>query len=289
MVTKKLLKEAFAAGYEAGRQLAKNKTKQGRQIIKEEFVEAIENNDSPLSAWIGNLGKYNEGELVGEWVKFPCSDDELDAVMKRIGISDDPDNDGIVYDEVFVADYDGEFGRAASEKFGEYPNFDELNEFAENCIKLAELDNQYGKGFANNVMSEFSIDSEYLLNHMNDLEVIPGQNNYDLGKYIVSEYYNGAENLNRDTLEMYFDYEALGRDIGFDEFPNGQTAGEYYCNDENATDEEIGEAYVDSLGSLSEVGNIESYFDFDAYGRDCSYDYTAVKTDDYQYYFVRLD
>lgn len=27
--------------------------------------------DYPFAAFITNLGKYNEGELVGEWVKFP--------------------------------------------------------------------------------------------------------------------------------------------------------------------------------------------------------------------------
>ena len=26
--------------------------------------------DYPFAAFITNLGKYNEGELVGEWVKF---------------------------------------------------------------------------------------------------------------------------------------------------------------------------------------------------------------------------
>lgn len=27
--------------------------------------------DCPFEAFITNLGKYNEGVLVGEWVKFP--------------------------------------------------------------------------------------------------------------------------------------------------------------------------------------------------------------------------
>ena len=27
--------------------------------------------DYPFAAFITNLGKYNEGALVGEWVKFP--------------------------------------------------------------------------------------------------------------------------------------------------------------------------------------------------------------------------
>ena len=29
--------------------------------------------DYPFAAFITNLGKYNEGALVGEWVKFPTS------------------------------------------------------------------------------------------------------------------------------------------------------------------------------------------------------------------------
>ena len=31
--------------------------------------------DCPFAAYITNLGKYNEGDLVGEWVKFPTSPD----------------------------------------------------------------------------------------------------------------------------------------------------------------------------------------------------------------------
>ena len=33
--------------------------------------------DYPFAAFITNLGKYNEGELVGEWVKFPTTAEEL--------------------------------------------------------------------------------------------------------------------------------------------------------------------------------------------------------------------
>ena len=30
-----------------------------------------------LNVWIGNLGKYNEGELVGDWLNLPVSKKEL--------------------------------------------------------------------------------------------------------------------------------------------------------------------------------------------------------------------
>ena len=41
------------------------------------------NKDYPFAAFITNLGKYNEGELVGEWVKFPTTAEELKEVLDR--------------------------------------------------------------------------------------------------------------------------------------------------------------------------------------------------------------
>lgn len=40
--------------------------------------------DCPFEAFITNLGKYNEGELVGEWVKFPTTSEELQKVFERM-------------------------------------------------------------------------------------------------------------------------------------------------------------------------------------------------------------
>ena len=40
--------------------------------------------DYPFAAFITNLGKYNEGELVGEWVKFPTTAEELKKVFGSV-------------------------------------------------------------------------------------------------------------------------------------------------------------------------------------------------------------
>ena len=42
--------------------------------------------DGDFEAFVTNLGKYNEGELVGEWVKFPTTEEEMQKVFERIGI-----------------------------------------------------------------------------------------------------------------------------------------------------------------------------------------------------------
>ena len=41
---------------------------------------------SAFKIFLTNLGKYNEGELVGEWVALPTTKENLSQVMKRIGI-----------------------------------------------------------------------------------------------------------------------------------------------------------------------------------------------------------
>lgn len=61
--------------------------------------------DCPFEAFITNLGKYNEGELVGEWVKFPTTSEELQKVFERIGIGS-KDDFGNPYEEWFISDYD---------------------------------------------------------------------------------------------------------------------------------------------------------------------------------------
>ena len=78
-------------------------------------------NDVIFRAFITNLGIYNEGRLVGEWVDFPIQHDGLtlqesiEKILCRIGV------DGKQYEEYFITDYDSEIA-GLTENFGEYEN-----------------------------------------------------------------------------------------------------------------------------------------------------------------------
>lgn len=82
-----------------------------------------------LRIYLTNLGKYNEGMLVGEWVDLPVSEEELEKVFKRIGNNDE-------YEEYFITDYESDIDGV---KVGEYENIDDLNELAE---ALEDLDSE---------------------------------------------------------------------------------------------------------------------------------------------------
>ena len=70
-----------------------------------------------FEAYITNLGKYNEGELVGETLKFPTSPQAVEALLKNIGV------DGIRYEEFFITSFDGDV-LGLYDYLGEYENLD---------------------------------------------------------------------------------------------------------------------------------------------------------------------
>ena len=82
-----------------------------------------------FEAYVTNAGKYSEGQLVGETLKFPTTAQEVEALLKRIGV------DGVRYQEIFITSFDGDV-LGLYDHLSEYENLDELNHLA--CL-LSEL------------------------------------------------------------------------------------------------------------------------------------------------------
>ena len=73
-----------------------------------------------LEAYITNLGKYNEGQLVGETLKFPTTTEEVQALLKRIGV------DGVRYEEIFITSFDSDVATNSIELSGDTKTFDRV-------------------------------------------------------------------------------------------------------------------------------------------------------------------
>ena len=83
-----------------------------------------------FEAYITNLGKYAEGQLVGETLKFPTTTEEVQSLLKNIGV------DGVRYEEFFITAFDGDV-MGLYDYLTEYENLDELNHLAH---LISELD-----------------------------------------------------------------------------------------------------------------------------------------------------
>lgn len=209
--------------------------------------------DYPFAAFITNLGKYNEGELVGEWVKFPTTAEELKEVFKRIGIGQ-KDDFGQPYEEWFITDYDCYVDGLYS-KLGKYENLDELNYLASKLDEMSE--SEYAQFQAGMEMGDHCGSLQEIINLTENLdcyEVYPDIHDYDdLGRYYIEEL---DVMQVPEHLQNYIDYEAYGRDVAIDE--NGAFTDQGYVRD---TGDSFHEYYDGERGSIPDEYRVMTFQD----------------------------
>lgn len=184
-----------------------------------------------ISAFITNLGKYNEGELVGKWHDFPTTPEAIAETFREIGI------DGVRYEEFFITDYDSEIS-GVTDALGEYASLDEINYLA------AKIDDMTGREFE---IYEAAIESGDCSTSVKDLinltesldcfDYMEGiESDYDLGYYWVEE--SGCyDTKSMGALTNYIDYERFGRDIRLDEGGTIATRGYIRSNGDSFNEE----------------------------------------------------
>lgn len=149
-----------------------------------------------IRIFLTNLGKYNEGELVGEWVELPVTDD-FRAAKEAIGINSQ-------YEEWFITDYETNIPGLT---IGEYDNIEKLNELASEMDDMSE-----DQLIIMSVRMENGESFDEALEHSEDGQVYYDcYTDQDFG-YAMVELFGGIEYMDKEILEMYFDYDAFGRD-----------------------------------------------------------------------------
>lgn len=154
--------------------------------------------------FITNLGKYNEGELVGKWLDLPC--DDIESELASIGVVDDSQ-----YEEYFITDYENDWDYVVDK----YESLEELNELAE---QLANVDSCGNGDWLCAFMEAEGGSLEDALDNYENVAFYPEMSLEDLARDIVKEQYNLPEDV-----EKYFDYEAYARDLSYE----GYTETEY--------------------------------------------------------------
>lgn len=178
-----------------------------------------------LEAYVTNLGKYNEGYLIGEYLSFPTTTEEVQALLKRIGI------DGVRYKEIFITDYETDIP-GLYDCLGEYESIDELNYLAEllDDLNKSEMDifcaavekGEHSGSIKDMINLTQNLDCYDFYPDVGDDETLGRIYVEDIAAIEVPEY-----------LLPYFDYEAYGRDIRLAE--GGHYApGGYVLNNGNS-------------------------------------------------------
>ena len=223
-----------------------------------------------FEAFITNLGKYNEGALIGEWVSFPATPEEVKKALEKIGIGTNNEF-GNVYEEWFITDYNCNVdGLVKNINFGEYENLDELNYLAS---KIGELNSYELEKFqAVLEVSDYTGSVKDIINltgNLDKYDIYPDVKNCeDLGIYYVDE----LELVKvPDELRYYIDYESYGRDIALDE--NGQFTESGYVRDNGDSFEEY---YDGTIESIPEEYRVMNFMEISEKGME-NMDYESFK------------
>lgn len=150
-----------------------------------------------------NLGKYNEGILVYDWLSLPFTEYELQKTLNKIGINKK-------YEEFFISDYETDLDGFY---ISEYENLEALNEL------FKKIDDINSDDFILICKAYIDLTSSYL-----DIEeCLKIYENCEFSIYygcddmedVAREYVEVSGMLNEipDHLQYYFDFEAFGRDM----------------------------------------------------------------------------
>ena len=158
-----------------------------------------------FEAYVTNAGKYADyGVEVGEPLKFPTTTEEVQALLKRIGV------DGVRYQEIFIVSFDGDV-LGLYDYLNEYENLDELNHLAHLLSdldqgKLETLEAVLNKGDHTSSVADII----NLVHNLDCYDLHPGVTDDEtLGRIYVED----MELLDvPDNVLPYFDFEAYGRD-----------------------------------------------------------------------------
>lgn len=148
-----------------------------------------------MAVYIANLGKYNEGELVGAWFTFPIDEDD---VAERIGLNE-------YYEEYAIHDTEN-----FPIEIGEYVSIEELNSMYEQIEELPDYIVEALDEFISHYGS-----LEEVVEHYDEVFYYPDcENMTDIAYYYIDELQ--ALGDIPCNLQNYIDYEAFGRDLSFE-------------------------------------------------------------------------
>ena len=149
-----------------------------------------------MRIYIANLGKYNEGELVGAWFTPPVDYDEM---AERIGLNDE-------YEEYAIHDYELPF-----DLHSDMP----LWEINANCRMVLELEGTPIGNEMKAIQQKWFSSFEEFIDHKDEIRYYDVGDGAALAEYLIREEYVFGE-IPHELLK-HIDYHSYGSELEMDD------------------------------------------------------------------------
>ena len=146
-----------------------------------------------IKVYIENIGRRDEGEIIGAWFAAPLDEDEI---RERLELNDQ-------HSEYIISDFESLL------PIGEVTDISEINDI---YSVLEKLDGMPYFDVIDEIMREAGMTLDQVYKSCNDIILYSGiDTEEDLGLYLVEE--SGLLDGIPDKVSRYFDYASYGRDV----------------------------------------------------------------------------
>jgi len=236
--------------------------------------------EGDMRIYVADLKDYNDGKLVGKWIdlsNFSSGEEVMEEITKFLDEQTKKDKHGEVHEEYAIHDIDGVPRGMYHESMSEQ-DFDNIYD----ALEVADE-----KNIPIQVLLQAQSDLGY-----DDLEEISEMYETSVGVSMGNEWRDFAHEYvaelgmsNIANKNWYFDFESYGADVrsDYDEEELIENGWEDY------DDEQLGEEVVEMSGGIDSLGEetIDSYFDYERFGRDLEHDFISIRHDGRVYFFRR--
>jgi len=168
-----------------------------------------------MKVYITDLEAYNNGHLVGAWYELPMNEDLLaESIENELQKGKSVCGSEHHHEEYFITDFECDYM-----KIGEYDSLTNLNEIAQKMEDLEEDERTAVKLILDNGVAK-NLDAA--IEQVENL-ICTGETKMEDVAHSYIENTGALQNM-PESLQFYFDYEALGRDM--------EINGTYFEDDE---------------------------------------------------------
>lgn len=236
--------------------------------------------------------KEQNGKIIGNWLELPAyvSDikaflrDKVDLQLTKKEKEKALKTKGYYCDTYTIPNYYWDLNFKFDDNQIVNADIYMLNVLAKlikKCKRIDDINLYLNSSEGKNVKTVENLCNLFLQENLFDFSLIKDWSKKDygvskekfIGETFITWFYDDLwkfKATNPDEFEKYIDYESLGKNIA-DNFnkKSFSTAAKYYCGNENATDEQIGKAYVNLFGldDFNSKDYMNIIFDYEMFGK----------------------
>ena len=165
-----------------------------------------------MELYITDLQSYNEGHLVGKWIKLPLTAFELSQAISEVLNEGEFECDSEDHEEIFITDYESEL------LIGEYDDIYRLNELAEAIDNFSDDDLLKLKFLSHEGYNERECIDNGLDTYEVDIYDYRSDTSFtDTFELLAQDFIDeGLFGEIPKSLVYYIDYSAIARDLRMD-------------------------------------------------------------------------